>query len=270
MELTNTHCHSCYTNHGYGQIEEYVVEAEKAGLTTLAFTEHFPLSPAFDPHDYLSMHTDRVDSYLADIKAAQERHPGITLMTGCELDYLSDAEDRVLTRSDFDRFQVVNLSVHFVDAWPFDDPALRDRWEEPGQPDFIWKRYFDIWCEACMSDARGDIMSHPDLAKKFAYYPTYDVMPLYKQAAEACAESGRMIELNTSGSYYACKEMFPAPALLREFCRAGIPATIGTDSHQPEHVARDLAKGHKALYEAGYRVITVSTPDGDRRTIPIQ
>ena len=93
---------------------------------------------------------------------------------------------------------------------------------------------------------------------------------LHEQAAEACAAAGRMVEVNTSGSYYACKEMFPAPALLAAFCRAGVPCTVGTDAHVPANVARDIEKAYRLMYEAGYRTVTVPTADGDRRAIAIE
>lgn len=270
MELVNLHCHTGYCGHAEGEVEEYVQAAVAAGLTTLAFTDHYPLTSAFDPVGYLSVPSEKIPTYLAAIDAARAAHPEIEILTGCEMDWLGAHEDRAFTPQDYAPFAYMLLSVHFVDAWPFDDPAQRDRWNEPGAPDAIWRRYFELWCDAVSSDVPFTTMSHPDLAKKFNHYPTYDVAPLYSMAAEAAQASGKMIELNTSGSYYACKEMFPAPALLREFCRAGVPCTIGTDAHKPEHVARDLAAGYKAMYEAGYRAVTVSTPNGDRRTIVIE
>ncbi len=195
-------------------MEELAAAAEAAGVTTLAVTEHYPLSKAFDPRDYLSMPAARVGEYLAAIDEARERHPGLEIVAGCELDWLGADDDRTIGEDDLAPFQLVLGSVHFVDAWPFDDPSQRGRWDEPGAPDAIWRRYFELWCDAVSSDAPSHVMSHPDLAKKFAYYPTYDVAPLYEQVAEACAAAGRMVEVNTSGCYYACKEMFPAPALL--------------------------------------------------------
>lgn len=270
MELINTHCHTGYNGHGEGSVAEYVACAREAGLTTLAFTDHYPLSTAMDPTAYVSVPWDKVDTYIDDVLAARQANPGIEIILGCELDYLGADEDRTFAPDEFDRFELILGSVHYVDAWPFDDPAQRGKWEEPGMPDHIWRRYFDLWCDAASDKALPyHVMSHPDLAKKFNYYPTFDPMPLYKRAAEAIASSGRMIEVNTSGSYYACKEMFPAPALLREFCRAGVPCTVGSDAHQPAHVARDIELGYKLMYDAGYRVVTVPTSTGDRRTITI-
>lgn len=269
MELVTTHTHTCFTNHGEGTVEELVSAAAAAGVTTIAVTEHFPMSEAFDPTHYISMAANRVDEYIAAIDAARSAHPEVEVLTGCELDWLGDYEDRTITARDLEPFSFILGSVHFVDAWPFDDPAQRGHWDEVGV-DAIWKRYFEIWCEAVSSDAPFHVMSHPDLAKKFGYYPSFDPQPLYNQAAEACAASGRMIEVNTSGSYYACKEMFPAPALLKAFCDAGVPCTVGTDAHKPEHVVRDVEKAYRLMYEVGYRKVTVPTADGDRREIPIE
>ncbi|WP_165045856.1 histidinol-phosphatase HisJ family protein [Adlercreutzia sp. ZJ138] len=270
MELINMHCHSKYCGHGEGEVEEYAVAAEAAGLSALAFTEHFPLTLAFDPDRYLSVPAERMPDYLRAVEEARAAHPSLEIITGCELDWLGTDDDRNLVSADFDPFVHVLLSVHFVDRWAFDDPAQRDAWEQPGAPERIWRRYVELWCDAVSSDVPFTAMSHPDLAKKFAYYPSFDLTPLYQQMAEACAAAGKMIEVNTSGSYYACAQMFPAPELLREFCRAGVPCTVGTDAHKPEHVARDIEHAYAYMYEAGYRVVTVPTATGDRRTITIE
>lgn len=270
MELVTTHTHTSFCGHGEGTVEELVCAAEAAGVTTIAVTEHYPLSKAFDPVDYLAMPAERVGEYLAALDEARASHPGIEIITGCELDWLGADEDRSIADADLEPFKLVLGSVHFVDAWPFDDPGQRDRWDEPGAADVIWTRYFDLWCDAVSSSRPFHVMSHPDLAKKFAYYPSFDVQPLYERAAEACAASGRMVEVNTSGSYYACREMFPAPALLREFCRAGVPCTVGTDAHTPAHVVRDVEAAYRLMYECGYRTVTVPTADGGRREITIE
>ena len=128
----------------------------------------------------------------------------------------------------------------------------------------------DIWCQAVTESPFFHVMAHPDLAKKFAIYPTFDLAPLYERMAEACASAGRMVEVNTSGATYACAEMFPAPALLRAFFRAGVPCTVGTDAHRPEDVARGIRDGYRLMHEAGYRTVTVPTKDGDRRQIPLE
>ncbi len=270
MELVNTHCHTGYCGHAEGGVSEYVRCAQEAGLTTLAFTDHFPLSPAFDPNDYLSVPRTSMEAYRKDVLREREQHPEMDILFGVEMDYLGADEDRSLSSRELDGFDIILGSVHFVDAWPFDDPAQRGRWEEPGAVDEIWRRYAELWCCAASDTSlRFDVMSHPDLAKKFAYYPSFDMQPLYEQMAEAARAGGRMIELNTSGSYYACKEPFPTPALLREFARAEVPCTVGTDAHIPRNVARDIERGYRLMKEAGYSCVTVPTSARERRTISL-
>ena len=81
MELVNTHCHCVYSGHGVGSVAEYADAVAAAGLTTLAFTEHFPLSAAFDPDEYLSMTAANLPRYLEEIEAARAAHPSIEVYT---------------------------------------------------------------------------------------------------------------------------------------------------------------------------------------------
>ncbi len=270
MELVNTHCHNVLSGHAVGTVEDYANAAERAGLSTLAFTEHYVLSEAMDPTHNVSLSPTELPEYLEQVEEAARTHPALEIICGCELDYLGTKEDRHLTPEDFRPFALVLGSVHYLDGWAFDHPESIDGWKEPGAADRIWRRYFEVWCEAVLdADKPYQVMSHPDLPKKFAFYPSFDLNPLYEQAAEACAQAERMIEVNTSGGYYACHEMFPAPAFLQAFRRAGVPATVGTDAHDPANVARDIEKAYGLLWDAGYRCVTVPTKTGDRRTIEL-
>ncbi len=85
MELITTHTHTGYTNHGYGTVDELVSAAVAAGISTIAVTEHYPLTPEMDPTHYISMDWERVDEYIADIEAARLRYPNIEILNGCGL-----------------------------------------------------------------------------------------------------------------------------------------------------------------------------------------
>lgn len=269
MELITMHTHTSFTGHGHATVEELVRAAVAAGISTLAITEHYPLSDAFDPNHYVSMPFSQIGQYCDDIERARQAYPNIEIITGCELDWLGADEDRALSPSDFSPFSLVLGSLHLIDRWAFDAPSQIEQWKLRGA-DAVWKRYFELWCEAAASDGPFQVMAHPDLPKKFGFYPSFDLQPLYDRAAEACVAGGRMIEVNTSGMWYACREMFPAPALLATFCRAQIPCTVGTDAHTPDRVACGITEAYRVMYDAGYRKVTVPTADGDHREIPIR
>lgn len=268
MELVSQHNHTGLTGHGEGTIEELISHAHSLGMTNIAVTEHYPLSEAIDPTNYISMPWSVLDDYKAQILKQRRLHPDMEVLVGCELDWLGEDEDRDFAEDQFDDFDIILGSVHYLDLWPFDDPAQRDYWDNVGAR-YIWDRYFEVWCEAVISHAPFTVMSHPDLVKKFNIYPDGDWKKYYTNAAEAAQSSGRMIEVNVSGLYYACKEPFPHIDLLREFCRAGVPCTIGSDAHKTIDVNRSIVEGYRYLYEAGYRELTVVVPGGDRRTIPL-
>jgi histidinol-phosphatase (PHP family) len=215
------------------------------------------------------MPASRVDEYCEEARTLAAEYPDIELLCGTELDWLGSDEDRTFSPDEFERFDLVLGSVHYVDGWAFDDPDKRAHWDEVGADD-IWRRYFELWCDAVTSSMPFDVMSHPDLVKKFGYWPSFDTTALYARAAEAAHDAGRMIELNTSGAFYACKEVFPGPGLLAAFHHAEVPCTIGTDAHEVANVARGIDDAYRHLYEAGYREVTVPTHNHGRRTIEIE
>ena len=94
MPLVNTHSHTALCGHGEGTVAELVAAADAAGIEVLAVTEHFPLSCAFDPRGDEAMPRESVAGYLADIDRARAEHSHMTILSGCEMDWLGAAEDR--------------------------------------------------------------------------------------------------------------------------------------------------------------------------------
>ena len=269
MPLVNMHSHTHLCGHGEGTVAELARAAADAGLSVLAITEHFPLSFAFNPNGDEAMRADAVEGYLQGIERARAAHPGMTILSGCEMDWLGALEDRSARERDTSRFDVVLGSVHFIDGWGCDNEDNAGPWLEEGGPDRIWTRYIDEWCAMAASSERFDVLSHPDLPKKLGHYPTFDLAPAFERMAEAARDAGRMIEVNTAGARKACREMYPAPALLAAFHRAGVPCTVGTDAHAPADVASGITDAYALMARAGYTQLTVPLPHGERRSIPL-
>ena len=271
MELISSHNHTVRSGHGSGTVLELVDAAAAAGLSTIAVTEHLPLPEGVDPIFECSMAPETVSDYLAEIEEARDRHPELCVITGGELDWLSWRDDDLETRREVATgLEYVLGSVHFIDGWAFDDPAHKEPWYDPEKADAAWMRYLEIWCEMATSDLPIDTLAHPDLVKKFGIYPSFELDGWYEQMVDAAVRSGRMIEVNTAGLFKDVGEEYPAPKLLSMFCAAGVDCTIGSDAHCPADVARGLDRGYRALYEAGYRRLTVPTRDHDRRYIPLE
>ena len=100
MFKANYHTHAKYCKHGEGEIYKYVEEAIKAGIQELGFTCHIPFEQSFLDSNYYKdiminankndekiqlgresrMTHSEIDSYLEDIKKAQEKYNNISFV----------------------------------------------------------------------------------------------------------------------------------------------------------------------------------------------
>ena len=80
MELVTQHTHTDMTNHGHAPIEELIARAHRVGITNIAVTEHYPLTPQVDPRDFVSMHADRLPEYFERILAQRAKYPDMEVL----------------------------------------------------------------------------------------------------------------------------------------------------------------------------------------------
>ncbi|MFR4999906.1 MAG: histidinol-phosphatase [Slackia sp.] len=254
--LIAMHTHSAFCGHAKDPLSAMVDAAEREGVRAMAATEHYPIPDELDPTGHSSMPAADLEAYCAAVIEQRAAHPGMELLLGCELDWLGADETRDLAAEDFDCFDIVLGSVHFIDGWLVNSRKSAHRWAE-ADVDAVWRRYIELWCDAAASDAPFTAMAHPDVVKKFGYRPSFDMGPYYDRMVEAAVAGGRMIEVNTSGAASPCDEMYPSAALLARFARAGVPCTVGTDAHEAAHIARGVAEAYRYMYAAGYRKLAV-------------
>jgi histidinol-phosphatase (PHP family) len=273
MEFTDTHTHTWFSGHGEGTVEEVVATAVARGLSTVALTEHLPLPLEVDLTGTFAMTNDQVVPYLEAISQARAAHPEIEIIGGFEVDWREGAEPYLLDLLNKYPYEVLLGSVHMLsdaegNVWEFDHPAYIDGWYERGEEQ-VWQEYFRLWRDAVNSAVPFNVMTHPDLPKKLGFKPQFDTRELYAAMAEIAAARGVLIEVNTSVLRKPVGELYPAPALLRAFCEAGVGCTVSSDAHTPSDVGRDIDVAHAAMREAGYIHLTVPTRTGDRRLIPL-
>lgn len=273
MELTDVHTHTWFSGHGSGTVDEVVRAALSRGITTLALTEHLPLPLEVDPEGTFGMTPPQLDEYFLALDEARRAYPGIEIITGIEVDWRFGAERYILDLLEGRPYELLLGSVHMLsdesgNCWEFDHPDYDAGWDERGEEQ-VWQSYLELWTQALTSAVPFDIAAHPDLPKKLAHKPTFDTTDYYATMAEVARAAGVMIELNTAGLYKPVRELYPAPALLKVFCEAGVPCTISSDAHKPEHVGRSFEAGYAAMRAAGYTCVTVPTRSGDRREIPL-
>lgn len=272
MERTDSHTHTWMSRHGAGTVDEVVASAVRQGMTMVALTEHLPLPDYVDDGTF-AMDPLLIDDYFSALDEARLAYPSIEIIAGTEIDWRYGAEAYILDWTERYPFELLLCGVHMLSYpdgshWEFDHPDYAHGWDERGEEQ-VWQEYFELWMQALESAVPFNIMAHPDLPKKLGFKPTFDTTEYYTSMADAAAKAGVMIEVNTAGLHKPVEELYPAPSLLKAFCQAGVPCTIGSDAHNPAHVGRSFDAGYEALRAAGYTHLTVPTRTGDRREISL-
>jgi len=251
--LIDCHVHTELSGHGSGTVAQAVSAAVFKGLAGIVLTEHLPLPAGLDPENHISMPASMLEAYCAEVVQWSKRARDVEVVVGAEADWIpgKEAETAEIRSAALAAGVDVLLgSVHFLDGWAFDDPHDLESWQER-DIDQVWKRYFEVWCDAARSGL-FDVMAHPDLVKKFGHLPGFDPRDLYAEAAAAAAAGGVLIEVSTAGLRKPVGELYPGPALLRAFREAGVGATTGSDAHDVSEVGMDIDRAYRALAEAGY------------------
>lgn len=259
--MIDLHVHTWRCRHAQGEPEEYVRSAAERGVRVLAFTEHLPLAPEIAERvpgaEGYAMPAEELPAYVADVARAAilGESLGVEVLLGIEIDAVAAGFDHVERLLGAYPFDIVLGSVHFIDDWAFDDPALTDRYDAWSLPE-LWERYFQ---DLIAASRRGlaDVIGHADLVKKFCGRPDTDVGHLYEAAASAFSEAGVAVEVNTAGLRKPCAEIYPSLPFVRELRRASVPVTIGSDAHCPEEVGADQRAALELLRTAGYSSVVV-------------
>jgi len=242
-------------------VDRYLAAAADAGIEELGVSEHvyrFKQALELWRHPFWEEEArDDLDAYCEFVRTTP-------LRLGIECDFVPGAEDRTANLLEARDFDYVVGSVHFVGEAAVDHEGW-DVWEGRGDPDEVWRRYFDALAE-CARSGLFDILAHPDLVKvwgKGRPLPDRDPRFFYEAAVEAIGESGIAVEVSTAGLRKPVSEIYPAAPFL-EMCRdAGASFALSSDAHLPEEVGFEYGSALTLLGELGIEEICVF--EGRRR-----
>lgn len=241
--LVDYHIHTTFSD-GKDTYPAYLANARKKDLAEIGFSDHITLASVdwcVDEIDFPVMRENLKN--LCD-----EFSEDVQVRFGLELDYFPDKEEEIRQVIAYFPVDYVIGSVHFLNNWNFDtDRSLYGKWSN----DELYKQYFELVQMAAKSGL-FDIIGHFDLIKKFNCWPETDQSQLIENTLKVIKEANTVIELNTSGIDRECGEFFPNQKILETAASIGIPITLGSDAHVPNHVARHFDLALKKLKEAGY------------------
>jgi histidinol-phosphatase (PHP family) len=247
-------------------VDRYLAAAEEAGIEEIGCAEHiyrFKQSLELWRHPFWERYaTDDLDAYCEFVAAGP-------LRLGIECDFVPGAENRTAALLESHPFDYVVGSVHFLGEGAVDVEEFQI-WDQTGDPDDVWRRYFEAIAEAARSGL-FDILAHPDLVKVWGSarpQPERDPRFHYEPAVEAIAESGIAVEVSTAGLRKPVAEIYPARGFAEMCCEAGASFALSSDAHTPEQVGYRYEQAVEMLGDLGVAEICVFEAR-ERRMAPL-
>ncbi len=242
-------------------IDRYVEAAGRAGVSELGVAEHmyrFTEALTVWSHPFWKEWAlDDLDQYCEVVAASP-------IKMGIEADYIPGSEAELEAMLSKRPFDFVVGSVHFIGEKSI-DTEMYTVWDERGDADEIWRRYFETVAAAARSGL-FDILAHPDLVKVWGRaqaLPSRDPRFYYEPAIEAISESGVAVEVSTAGLRKSVGEIYPAPGFMEMCVEAGASFALSSDAHEPGQIGFEYDQALQFL--SNYGVEEISVFEGRRR-----
>jgi histidinol-phosphatase (PHP family) len=236
--------------------ERYLEVAAERGVEALGVSEHmYRFRQALDVWQHPVWReeaTDDLDAYCEFVRAET------SLALGIEADFVPGREDRLAALLEARDWDYVLGSIHFLRDAAIDRRGDWDIWRS-GDPDKVWRRYFETLGEAARSGL-FDVLAHPDLVKVWgqaAPVPDRDPRFYYELAMEGIAESDVAIEVSTAGLRKPVGEIYPSRPFLEMCLEVGRPVALSSDAHTPNDLAYRYEEALEYLDSLGIDRIAV-------------
>lgn len=251
-------------------LDAFVNRARECGISRLGIVEHSTQFRSLDWHmeleispdtdsigvaqrEWFERHRNResLAHYIEFVKNARKRHANIAF--GLEVDWMGRGNSaRVIQGFEWD---FVIGSVHFVNGWAADNPELGGIWQKLSDNE-VYKAYF-VLLRDLVDSHQFDILGHLDVLKMVRPYDFARYRATLTELADAIADAGITVEINTAYSYrHGLRDEFtPSHPILALLAQRKVPFTISSDAHMPEHVGLHLDKALKVLHALGVKSV---------------
>lgn len=256
MIKSDFHVHTNFSSDSQSPMEDMVKQAITLGLERVCFTDHMDLD---FPKQYEQRFVFDADKYCEKIDELRSKYPQIKILKGMECGMqtgLSKRYEELIASHDFDF--IIN-SCHVL----FDiDPYGPDFWENRTDKESL-TAYFEQTLVNITELQNFDVCGHIDYIVRYSHgkeagFNPLDYQDILDEILKTAIHSGKGIEANTSGYKYGLDTPHPRIEILKRYKELGGEIlTIGSDGHQPIHMAYDFARVEELLKQVGFRYYTV-------------
>lgn len=258
--ISDCHMHTNHSGDSKTPMEDMIRQAISLGLQTICFTEHndfeYPYEEEYPSNPFLL----NTDSYLYELLQLREKYASqIKVLFGVELGLQPEVlrQNAVYARSyEFDFIIGSSHLCHGKD--PYYPSFFAGRSDEEA-----YREYFESILENINKFSNYDVYGHLDYvvrygASKDENYCYDRYKDIFDRILEALLEKEKGLEINTGGLKKGLKDAHPCMEVLKQYRRMGGEIiTIGSDAHDPGHIADSFDRAYDILTECGFKYYTI-------------
>lgn len=258
MVLCDCHNHSWFSFDARSNIDEMCRGAERVGVKIFALTEHYEFEDMDGATPYYQARHARRMKEMARAKASWAGR--LELLCGIEIGQAHTHPEQAGALARDNGFDVVIGSLHGIR--PGRDLYRDFRYETLEECDAVYEQYFDEAMEL-IERADFDVLGHFDYPLRMMEKCVPEgsmlrwkerMLPFLK----ALAESGRALEINTSGVRRWQGRPGGEDWLLRAYRDfGGRRIAVGSDAHRGSDVGTGIADAYRQLLRSGFDEVTV-------------
>jgi histidinol-phosphatase (PHP family) len=264
-----------FCDHADGSLAEILEAAVARGCSVYGVSEHAPRVSGdllYDEERAMGYTVETLlqifDAYAVRLDELVGHFRGkLTILRGFESEVVpTDRYVEVMLglREQYN-FDYMVGSVHHVAGFIIDYRA--DHFEAAqaacGGLEGLAVRYYETYA-SMVRNLRPEVAAHFDLVRRNAPGDAEVATPRAREAAFAALEAVRdadcILDINTGGYRKGLGRPYPAPWVLAEARRLGIPVCFGDDAHRPSEVASHFDEARQYLLDHGYTAITALEP----------
>lgn len=267
--LCDYHIHTVYSDDSWYEMEDVVKDAIELGLNEIVFTDHVDygikkdwdsgeVEYRYDNGIKLALANVDYPKYVDEIHHLQDKYKDkISIKLGLEFGmqrHYIDKYQELFNRYPFD---FIILSVHQVDDKEF--------WSQDYQVGKTQKEYNEGYYNEILYLVQNykdySVLGHLDMIRRYdkaGFYPYEKVKPIITEILKTVIKDGKGIEVNTSSHRYNIGDLTPSRDILKLYKElGGTIITIGSDTHEKEHLGAYIDYTKEELLKLGFTHYTV-------------
>ena len=250
------HLHSDFSADSQTPARSMIDKAISLGLDTMCFTDHQDFDYPYETPDF-TFDTAKYFSYLNLLK--EEYKNKINILIGIELGLQPHLQSEFETYLASYPFDFVIGSSHLVHRM---DPYYPEFFNGRNEED-CYREYFESIIENIRAFSGFDVYGHLDYVVRYGpnkdkYYTYEKYRDIIDEILRLLIEKNLGIELNTAGFKYKLQSCNPHPDIIKRYKELGGEIiTIGSDAHNPEHLAFDFYKTADILKDCDFKYYTI-------------